>query len=62
MTLHLKSPKYHCREYGRYFRHRFTGIKPRFRSSEGYRMEVFEGITHTAMALLLAYPVFARLG
>ena len=27
MTLHLKSPKYHCRECGRYFRHRFTGIK-----------------------------------
>ena len=54
MTLHLKSPKYHCRECGRYFRHRFTGIKPRFRSSEGYRLEVFEahhgGITQRKLS------------
>ena len=54
MTLHLKSPKYHCRECGRYFQHRFTGIKPRFRSSEGYRLEVFEahhgGVTQAKLS------------
>ena len=42
MTLHLKTPKYHCLQRGRYFRHRFTSIRPRFRPSEGYRLEVFE--------------------
>jgi len=42
MTLHLRVPKYHCRECGRYFRHRFTGIRPRYRASESYRLEVFE--------------------
>lgn len=42
MTLHLRTPKYHCRQCDRYFRHRFTGIRPRYRASEGYRLEVFE--------------------
>jgi len=42
MTLHLKTPKYHCQHCDRYFRHRFAGIRPRFRASEGYRLEVFE--------------------
>lgn len=42
LTLHLKVPKYHCRDCGRYFRHPFTGIRPRYRASECYRMEVFE--------------------
>lgn len=42
MTLHLKVPKYHCHQCGHYFRHPFDGIRPRFRSSEAYRLEVFE--------------------
>ena len=42
MTLHLKVPKYHCHQCGRYFRHPFEGIRPRFRSTEAYRLEVFE--------------------
>lgn len=54
MTLHLKTPKYHCRQCGRYFRHRFNGIRPRFRASEGYRLEVFEahhgGVTQAKLS------------
>lgn len=42
MTLHLRVPKYHCRRCGRYFRHSFPGIRPRYRASEAYRLEVFE--------------------
>ena len=42
MTLHLKVPKYHCRACRRYFRHPFTDIRPRYRASETYRLEVFE--------------------
>ncbi|PCJ49946.1 MAG: ISL3 family transposase [Gammaproteobacteria bacterium] len=42
MTLHLKVPKYHCQQCDRYFRHPFEGIRPRFRSSEAFRLEVFE--------------------
>jgi len=42
MTLHLKVPKYHCLKCGRYFRHPFVGIRPRFRASEWFRLEVFE--------------------
>lgn len=42
MTLHLKVPKYHCRACKRYFRHPFTDIRPRYRSSETYRLEAFE--------------------
>lgn len=42
MTLHLKVPKYHCRSCNRYFRHSFAGIRPRFRATESYRLEVFE--------------------
>ncbi|WP_235036467.1 ISL3 family transposase, partial [Zhongshania aliphaticivorans] len=42
MTLHLRVPKYHCQVCRRYFRHSFTGIRPRFRASEAYRLEVFE--------------------
>ena len=42
LVLHLASPKYHCKACGRYFRHRFAGIRPRMRSTEGYRLEVFE--------------------
>ena len=58
ITLHLKAPKYHCQQCDRYFRHRFTGIRPRFRSSEGYRLEVFEvfeahdgGVTQRKLSL-----------
>jgi hypothetical protein len=46
MTLHLRAPKYHCRQCGRYFCHRFTGVRPRFRSSEAFRLEVFEARGH----------------
>jgi transposase len=42
MTLHLQVPKYHCQACRRYFRHPFTGIRPRYRASEAYRLEVYE--------------------
>ena len=42
MVLHLSVPKYHCTQCNRYFRHRFTGIRPRLRATEAYRLEVFE--------------------
>jgi len=42
MVLHLVVPKYHCMQCNRYFRHRFAGIGPRRRATEGYRLEVFE--------------------
>lgn len=42
MTLHLRAPKYHCPQCQRYFCHRFKGIRPRYRSSEAFRLEVFE--------------------
>ena len=42
MTLHLRVPKYYCQHCRRYFRHPFVGIRPRYRASEAYRMEVFE--------------------
>lgn len=42
MTLYLRVPKYHCQACGRYFRHRFNGILPRYRASEAFKLEVFE--------------------
>ncbi len=42
MTLHLRVPKYHCQGCRRYFRHPFAGIRPRYRASEAYRLEVYE--------------------
>ena len=42
MTLHLRAPKYHCPQCDRYFCHRFKGVRPRFRASEAFRLEVFE--------------------
>lgn len=42
MVLHLSVLKYHCTLCNRYFRHRFTGIRPRLRATETYRLEVFE--------------------
>jgi len=42
ITLYLKAPKYHCPQCGRYFRHRFKGVRPRYRASEAFRLEVFE--------------------
>lgn len=42
MTLHLRVPKYHCQHCGRYFRHPFKGLRPRYRATEAYRLEVFE--------------------
>ena len=55
MTLHLTSPKYHCPRCLRYFRHRFKGVRPRFRASEAFRLEVFEahdgGVTQRKLSL-----------
>ena len=42
LTLFLKTPKYYCPQCHRYFRHRFQGIRPRYRSTEAFRLEVFE--------------------
>ncbi len=42
MILHLRVPKYYCQQCNRYFRHHFAGIRPRYRSSESFRLEVFE--------------------
>jgi len=42
VTLYLRTPKYHCPRCGRYFHHRFQGVRPRFRASEAFRLEVFE--------------------
>jgi transposase len=42
LTLYLKSPKYYCPRCHKYFRHRFQGVRPRYRSSEAFRLEVFE--------------------
>lgn len=42
LTLYLRVPKYHCQACRRYFRHSFIGIRPRYRASEAYRLEVFE--------------------
>lgn len=54
MTLHLRVPKYHCLQCKRYFRHAFGGIRPRYRASEAYRLEVFEahdgGVTQRKLA------------
>lgn len=53
ITLYLRSPKYHCQRCGRYFRHRFKGVRPRYRASEAFRLEVFEahdgGITQAKL-------------
>ncbi|QIB66270.1 ISL3 family transposase [Kineobactrum salinum] len=55
MTLHLTCPKYHCPQCRRYFRHRFKGVRPRFRASEAFRLEVFEahdgGVTQRKLTL-----------
>ncbi|MBD3649054.1 MAG: ISL3 family transposase [Pseudomonadales bacterium] len=42
LTLYLKTPKYYCPQCQRYFRHRFQGVRPRYRSTEAFRLEVFE--------------------
>lgn len=55
ITLYLKAPKYHCPRCDRYFRHRFKGVRPRFRASEAFRLEVFEthdgGVTQAKLTL-----------
>lgn len=55
MILHLKVPKYHCQGCGRYFRHTFPGLRPRYRSSDTYQMEVYEahdgGVTQRKLSL-----------
>ena len=40
--MYLKTPKYQCPQCQRYFHHRFQGIRPRYRSTEAFRLEVFE--------------------
>ena len=54
MTLHLKAPKYFCPQCRRYFCHRFKGVRPRFRASEAFRLEVYEahdgGVTQRKIA------------
>ncbi len=42
LFLNLSVPKYHCPKCNRYFRHRFRVIRPRFRASELFKLEVFE--------------------
>jgi len=42
VILHLCVPKYHCTQCKHYFRHRFAGIRARYRATECYRTEVFE--------------------
>lgn len=42
MWLHLRVPKYHCTQCNCYFRHCFRHIRPRYRATETYRLEVFE--------------------
>ena len=42
MILYLRVPKYYCPQCNRYFRHVFKGIRPRFRASDSFRLEVFE--------------------
>lgn len=42
MVLHLAVPKYHCPNYDRYFRHRFSEIRSCLQATETYRLEVFE--------------------
>jgi len=55
LTLHLRVPKYHCQGCRRYFRHAFVGIRPRYRASESYRLEVYEahdgGVTLRKLSL-----------
>ena len=38
----LDSPQEQLASCGRYFFHRFKGVRPRFRASEALRIEVFE--------------------
>ncbi|RMD65681.1 ISL3 family transposase [Candidatus Parcubacteria bacterium] len=55
IILHLKVPKYHCKGCGRYFRHVFAGLRPRYRASDTYQMEVYEahdgGVTQRKLSL-----------
>ena len=50
LTLYLKAPKYYCPDCHKYFRHRFQGVRPRYRSTEAFRLEVF--VTHQDRFLL----------
>ena len=55
VVLYLNVPKYHCLGCNRYFRHPFKGIRPRFRATECFRLEVFEahdgGICQSKLSL-----------
>jgi transposase len=55
LILHLKVPKYHCTGCNRYYRHRYPGIRPRYRATDAYRLEVFEahegGVSQRKLAL-----------
>jgi transposase len=52
--LRIRGRKYHCLDCDRYFHERYPGIFPYRRSSEGFRMEVFQkhrdGISQSTLA------------
>jgi transposase len=55
LILHLRVPKYHCTSCNRYFRHRYPGIRARYRATDAYRLEVFEahegGVSQSKLSL-----------
>src|SRR5690606_33317063 len=42
MVLHIKVPKYRCKQCNRFFCHRFPGIRTRYGATESYMLEVDE--------------------
>ena len=42
MVLHIRSHKYQCMRCGKYFNLRIPGVLPRRKSTESFRMEVYE--------------------
>jgi len=55
MVLRLSAAKYHCPACNPHFHHRFTGIRPRLRATESFRLEVFEahdgGVSQSKLSL-----------
>lgn len=41
MILHLDACKFHCLSCNRYFNQRFPGVRPRYRSTEAFRKQIF---------------------
>jgi hypothetical protein len=48
LRLYLMTPKYDCPDCQRYFNHRYHGIRPRYRSTETFWLEVFNAQTRMA--------------